>query len=216
MAAAGPPTATATGPEQRVWRVGLTGGIASGKTTVSKLFAALGVPIIDADEVARDVVAPGAPLLARIGEQFGTELIAPDGTLDRRALRDRVFAAPPLRLELEALLHPAIRAEMEARSRSAGGRYQIFAIPLLAERGRDARIDRVLVVDCSEELQRRRLRARDASTEAQVDAILGAQASRATRLAMADDVIHNEDGLGVVRDQVEKLHGIYIRLAAPS
>jgi len=194
--------------------VGLTGGIASGKTTVSKLFAALGVPIIDADEVSREVVAPGTTLLARIAAQFGPEIIASDGSLNRRALRERIFAEPALRLELEALTHPAIREAMEARSRIAGGRYQIFAIPLLAERGRDGRVDRVLVVDCSEALQRRRLQARDGSSPKEVEAILAAQASRSTRLAIADDVITNDGDLGALRIQVEKLHGEYLRLAA--
>jgi dephospho-CoA kinase len=200
----------------RPWRVGLTGGIASGKTTVSRLFAALGVPIIDADEVSRDLVAPGTPLLARLAQHFGPEILAPDATLDRRALRERVFRNPALRLELEALLHPAIRAEMESRSANAAGRYQIFAIPLLAEKGRDERIDRVLVVDCSEALQRQRLRARDGSSAAEVEAILAAQASRAARLAIADDVILNDDSLATVRDRVASLHTDYLRLAAAS
>jgi dephospho-CoA kinase len=200
----------------RRWRLGLTGGIASGKTTVSRLFAALGVPIIDADEVSRDIVAAGSPLLGQVARHFGPEILAADGGLNRRALRERVFKDPPLRLELEALLHPAIRAEMESRAARAAGRYQVFAIPLLAEKGRDDRIDRVLVVDCSEALQRRRLRARDGSSEAEVDAILAAQASRADRLAIADDVIRNDDDLGALRDRVSTLHSQYLRLAAAS
>lgn len=194
--------------------MGLTGGIASGKSTVSRLFEALGVPVIDADEVARAVVAPGTPLLARIAGRFGPGILAADGSLDRRALRARVFAEPALRRELESLTHPAIRDEMEARSRRAGGRYQIFAIPLLAEQGRSGRVDRVLVVDCSEALQRARLRARDGSSAAEVEAMLAAQATRADRLAIADDVILNEGDLGALRDRVQELHRDYVRLAS--
>lgn len=200
-----PPAALA-----RPWRVGLTGGIASGKTTVAKLFAALGVPVIDADEVAREIVEPGTPVLARIVARFGLEALGADGRLDRRALRSRVFADPALRRELEALTHPAIREAMERRAELAGGRYHLFVIPLLAEKGRDPRIDRVLVVDCAEALQRRRLQARDGSSAAEVEAILAAQAPRAARLAVADDVIRNDGDLEALRDAVESLHRDYV------
>jgi dephospho-CoA kinase len=201
-------------PIRRPWRVGLTGGIASGKTTVAKLFAALGVPVIDTDEIARAVVARGTPLLASIGERFGAAVIAPDGGLDRRALRDRVFADAQLRRELEALTHPAIRAEMEARSASAGGRYQLIVIPLLIETGAASQVNRVLVVDCAEDTQLRRLRARDGCSGEQAAAMLAAQAPRSARLAAADDVITNEGDLAALRDQVEQLHARYLELAA--
>lgn len=197
----------------RTLRVGLTGGIASGKTTVTKLFAALGVPIIDTDELAREVVQPGGPVLARIVERFGREVLGPDGRLDRAALRAQVFADPQARRDLEALTHPAILALMEERSRSAGGPYQILAIPLLVETGGRRYVDRVLVVDCDEALQIRRLQARDGSTLSEAQAILRAQASRAARLAAADDVIVNDGDLHSLRDQVEKLHGRYLELA---
>jgi dephospho-CoA kinase len=198
----------------RPLRVGLTGGIASGKSTVARLFAALGVPIIDADELAREVVAPGTPLLARVVERFGPRIVAADGTLDRRALRDLVFSDTAARADLESLLHPAIRAAMEERSARAGGTYQLLVIPLLIEQGRTDFVDRVLVVDCDEALQIRRLQARDGSTLEQARAILGAQASRAARLAGADDVIRNDGDLQALRVQVEHLHRGYQERAA--
>jgi len=194
-------------------RVGLTGGIASGKSTVSSLFAALGVPVIDTDQIARDVVAPGTPLLAQVIGRFGAELLSDAGELNRRALRARVFADPAQRAALEALLHPAIRAELERRAASAGGSYQILAIPLLVENNLGSSVDRVLLVDCPEELQLRRVQIRDAVTLAQARAVLAAQASRAARLAAADDVIVNDGDLQRLRGQVENLHTHYGTLA---
>jgi len=197
-------------------RVGLTGGIACGKSTVAKLFGALGVPIIDADEAAREVVAPGTALLVHIVERFGPGVIDADGGLNRRALRDIIFRNPSARADLEMLLHPAIRALMEEKSAAARGDYQLFVVPLLIETGgKQARdIDRVLVVDCDEELQVRRLQARDGSTVEQARAILGAQAPRAARLAEADDVVTNQGDLQALRTQVEALHLRYLQLAA--
>jgi dephospho-CoA kinase len=194
--------------------VGLTGGIASGKSTAAKFFGALGVPILDSDQVARDVVEPGQPPLERLVERFGRKILTPDGHLDRPALRDIVFSDPKARADLEALTHPAIGAAMEARSAAAGGPYQILVIPLLVEKNLASHVDRVLVVDCDEELQIRRLRDRDGSTPEQVQAILKAQAPRAARLKAADDVIHNDSDMSAVRDQVAALHGRYLELAA--
>jgi len=198
----------------RAFRVGLTGGIASGKSTAAKFFGALGVPILDSDQVARDVVEPGQPPLERLVERFGRKILTPDGHLDRPALRDIVFADPKARADLEALTHPAIGAAMEARSAAAGGPYQILVIPLLVEKNLAAHVDRVLVVDCDEELQIRRLRDRDGSTPEQVHAILKAQAPRAARIKAADDVIHNDTDMSAVRDQVAALHARYLDLAA--
>lgn len=196
-------------------RIGLTGGIASGKTTVARLFAALGIPVIDSDELAREVVAPGTAGLEAIRARFGPGVIQPDGTLDRRALRERVFADPAARRDLEAITHPAIRALMDRRSGEAGGPYQILAIPLLVEGGaRRPGIDRVLVVDCPEELQVRRVMLRDGSTEAGARAVLAAQAGRAARLAAADDVIVNDGDVAALRDRVEALDRHYRGLAA--
>jgi dephospho-CoA kinase len=197
----------------RVYRVGLTGGIASGKSTAAKFFGALGVPILDSDQVAREVVEPGQPPLERLVERFGRSILTPDGHLDRPALRDIVFADPRARADLEALTHPAIGAAMEARSAAAGGPYQILVIPLLVEKNLRSNVDRVLVIDCDQELQLRRLQARDGGNLAQAQAILQAQASRATRLKAADDVIRNDADMSAVRDQVTGLHTRYLELA---
>src|SRR5277367_1936716 len=140
----------------RAFRVGLTGGIASGKSTATKFFADLGVPIIDTDQVARDVVEPGQPPLERLVERFGNTILTEDGHLDRPALRNIVFSDPKARADLEALTHPAIGTALEARSALAGGPYQILVIPLLVEKNLKAHFDRVLVVDCDEALQIRR------------------------------------------------------------
>jgi dephospho-CoA kinase len=197
----------------RAFRVGLTGGIASGKSTAAKFFGALGVPILDSDQIARDVVEPGQPPLERLVERFGPKILTADGHLDRPALRDIVFSDPRARADLEALTHPAIGAAMEAHSAAAGGPYQILVIPLLVEKNLAAHVDRVLVVDCDEELQVRRLRDRDGTTPQQVQAILKAQAPRAARLKAADDVIHNDTDMSAVREQVAALHARYLELA---
>jgi dephospho-CoA kinase len=197
----------------RAYRVGLTGGVASGKSTAAKFFGDLGIPILDSDQVARDVVEPGQPPLERLVERFGPSILTPDGHLDRPALRDIVFSDPKARADLEALTHPAIGAAMEARSAVAGGPYQILVIPLLVEKSLRSQVDRVLVVDCDEALQLRRLRDRDGSTPVQARAILDAQASRAARLKSADDVISNEGSMDAVREQVVLLHARYLELA---
>ncbi len=196
-----------------MYRVGLTGGIASGKTTVSALFAALGVPVIDSDAIARDIVAPGEPALQAIVARFGAGVLQGDGHLDRRRLRSQVFADPDARRDLEAITHPAIRAEMDRRSAAAGGDYQILAIPLLVEGGGRGRVDRVLVVDCPEDLQRQRVMARDGSSEAEARAMIAAQAGREVRLAVADDVIVNAGDRAALRERVHALHRQYRKAA---
>jgi dephospho-CoA kinase len=197
----------------RTYRVGLTGGIASGKSTAAKFFGALGIPILDSDQIAREVVEPGQPPLERLVERFGPSILTPDGHLDRPALRNIVFSDPKARADLEALTHPAIGAAMEARSAEAGGPYQVLVIPLLVEKNLGSHVDRVLVVDCDEELQVRRLRDRDGSTPEEAQAILKAQVSRTTRLKAADDVIRNDADMSAVRDQVQTLHTRYLELA---
>lgn len=199
--------------KRRVFRVGLTGGIASGKSTVARLFEALGVPVIDTDVLAREVVAPGEPLLAQIAARFGAGVLTADGSLDRAALRAIVFADPSARTDLERLTHPAIRARLESLSAMLGGPYQLLVIPLLVETGGQTPVDRVLVVDSSEQLQIQRLQARDGTTLEQARQILAAQATREARLAMANDVIVNEGDLGAVRDRVASLHATYTNLA---
>jgi dephospho-CoA kinase len=194
-------------------RVGLTGGIASGKTTVARLFAARGVTVIDTDEIARDVVAPGSAVLARVVEAFGPEVLNPEGTLDRPRMRELVFADPERRAQLEAILHPAILEEMERRSASAPGPYHVLVVPLLIESDLVLRVDRVLVVDVSEATQLKRLLARDAESPSQALAILAAQVTPAERLARAHDVISNEGSLESLAAQVDELHVRYLALA---
>lgn len=195
--------------------IGLTGGIASGKSTVAEAFAQRGITIIDADIAARAVVAPGSPGLAAVIGQFGPTLLRPDGQLDRAALRERIFADTDARQRLEALLHPEIRQWMRAQFDAAGGAYAIVAIPLLAESGRQhwPWLQRVLVVDAPEALQRQRLAARDGSSPAQIDQIIGAQATRAQRLALADDVLVNSAGRQHIDAVVDRLDRRYRAMA---
>ena len=194
-------------------RIGLTGGIASGKSTVANLFAALGVPIVDTDVLAREVVEPGSPLLREITGHFGAQVLSGDGSLDRQELRKRIFADPAERQWLEALLHPAIRELTDARCEAASGPYVIVAIPLLVETAGSKRFDRVLVVDCDPELQLARLMARDGIRRDEALRMLAAQASRDERLAVADDVIRNDGDLASLRDQVAILHAGYVAAA---
>lgn len=194
-------------------RIGLTGGIASGKTTVAKLFADLGARIIDTDVIAREVVEPGQPALAAIRAEFGPSVIDDSGALDRPAMRELVFSDEDRRRTLEGILHPLIRDEAMRQSETAGGPYQVIVVPLLAASPLQDFVDRILVVDCDEETQLRRLLARDTETEAQARRILEAQSSRLERLAIANDVIHNDGDLSATREQVRQLHEIYLSLA---
>jgi dephospho-CoA kinase len=200
----------------RRWVLGLTGGVASGKSTVAAQFARLGVPVIDLDQVAREVVAPGSALLEEVFRRFGQDLRQPDGQLDRRALRARVFADAAQRRQLEALLHPAIRARTAELLAAAPGPYQIVVIPLLAESAERDRYDRVLVVDCDPAIQRARLASRDGIGAAQVEAMIAAQATRTQRLALADDVLVNDGGLDSLVARVGALHRQYLGLAQSS
>jgi len=195
--------------DPRPFRIGLTGGIASGKSVVANMFAELGGVVIDTDVIAREVVEPGHPALEEIREEFGPDVLNGDGTLNRRAMRDLVFSDPPLREKLEAILHPRIRDETFRQASEAGGPYQIIVVPLLAESPLKDYLDRILVVDCDESVQIRRLVDRDAETETQARRILDAQAGRKERLAIADDVIDNSGGLGATREQVVRLNEIY-------
>jgi dephospho-CoA kinase len=195
-------------------RIALTGGIASGKSTVAQMFGALGIPVIDADQVARDVVAPGTPLLGQVFDNFGAQLRRGDGSLDRTALRRLVFEDAGKRSQLEALLHPAIRARTEQLAAQAAGPYQIHVIPLLVETGAGSHYDRVLVVDCPQAVQLARLRSRDGCDTLQASAMLAAQASREARLAVADDVIVNDARPADLAPKVSALHQRYLALAA--
>ena len=194
--------------------IALTGGIASGKSAVAELFAAEGVPVLDTDQIARDVVEPGTPALGKLNAEFGPEILDATGRLDRKRMRELVFADPAKRKRLEAITHPAIRAELSQRSSAAGGIYQIHVIPLLVESGRSQAYERVLVVDTPESEQIRRLGDRDGADNAAAQRILDAQASREQRLSVADDVIVNTGTLDDLRRFVRTLHENYELLAA--
>ena len=198
-----------------MYRVGLTGGIGSGKSTVAELFAALGVPVIDTDVIAHRLTAPGGAALQAIRETFGDAVMQEDGTLDRTGLRRCVFADAAARHRLEAILHPLIRRGVEQALAALEGAYALIVIPLLVETGgyRDV-LNRVLVVDCPEELQIARAMARSGLEPGEVQAIIAAQAGRAERLAVADDVIVNTATPAALRAEVSLLHQRYLALAA--
>lgn len=195
--------------------IALTGGIASGKSVVSERLAALGARVLDADVLARELVMPGTPALAEIVDVFGLRMTAADGSLDRRALRERIFDDASARAELNAILHPRIRAGLRAQAaRTPPGRYAVLAIPLLVENRRHYDwVDRVLVVDAPRELQLARLLTRDGITPELAEAMLDAQATREQRLAIADDVVRNEGSLAALDDAVRALHERYSALA---
>ncbi len=193
-------------------RVGLTGGIASGKSTVADMFAELGVPVIDTDVIAREVVAAGEPALNDIRHEFGDKVFDDAGDLRRGALRRIVFADDDARERLETILHPRIQAVAYEQAAGAGGRYQLIVVPLLSKSPMRDFVDRILVVDCEEDTQIRRLMARDAESEGQARRMLAAQASRDERLKIADDVIRNDAELSATLEQVQALHHRYLAL----
>ncbi|TLY52630.1 MAG: dephospho-CoA kinase [Gammaproteobacteria bacterium] len=195
--------------------IALTGGIASGKTTVANAFAALGATLCDADVIARELVAPGQPALDEIVLTFGTDMLTPQGELDRRRMRERVFADDVARRKLESILHPRVRAELRARAQACSAPYCLLAIPLLAESdGAYDWIDRVLVVDVTPATQLARLMQRDSMTAEGAQRALAAQATRAQRLALADDVIDNSFLPEDLRAPVQRLHELYRELAS--
>jgi dephospho-CoA kinase len=202
--------------ERRPFVVVLTGGIAAGKSAVSQRFAALGVPVIDTDVIARQLVEPGQPALAAIVRTFGGDVLDGDGRLDRRRMRDLVFADPGRRQQLEAILHPAIGADVQRQVLALDAAYCILVIPLLAESGRYQWADRVLVVDVDEQTQIARVMARDRIGRGQAEAILAAQAGRQQRLALADDVIDNRGSPQQLDLAVAALHDRYRHLASSS
>lgn len=193
--------------------VGLTGGIASGKNLVASLFEAQGVDIVDADQVARDVVIPGSHGLARLVAHFGPQILDNDGSLARRRMRETVFADAAARQALEAILHPLIYAELARRKNLAASMYIMLMIPLLARTPMRKLVDRVLVVDAPESLQLERLKARDGITSELAGAMLAAQESREQRLAIADDILINADLPADLAKPVAELHARYLALA---
>lgn len=191
--------------------VGLTGGIGSGKSAAAEEFARLGASVVDTDAIAHELTRAGGGAIPEVERLFGAEVIGADGAMDRAKVRARVFADPAAKRALEALLHPMIRDESRRRIASAEGPYVLHVVPLLIESADyRMRVDRVLVVDCPEALQIERVRARSGLSEAQVRAILASQASRAERLAAADDVIDNGGSLDALREQVAALHRRYL------
>jgi dephospho-CoA kinase len=192
--------------------VGLTGGIASGKSYVAAGFQQLGVPLLDADIVSREVVAPPSPVLERIAERFGRSMLKADGTLDRAALRALVFADPQALRDLEALTHPAIRERIRQWLNAQTSAYCVVANAILIESGMDALVDRVLVVDAPRETQLARLLRRDAIDAAAAQRMLAAQVDRAARLARAHDVLDNSNDGVDLEAAIERLHSLYTRL----
>lgn len=199
--------------------IGLTGGIGSGKTRVADMFAARGAALIDTDLLAHEITAPGGSAIAPLLEAFGPRCLRPDGAMDRDAMRALVFSDPDAKARLEGITHPLIRQLTEARAaavRAAGQHpYLIYVVPLLVESGTwRARVGRVLVVDCQEDTQVARVMARNGFTRDQVQAIMQKQATRAARLAVADDVIDNDGPPDALAPQVERLDALYRTLSA--
>lgn len=195
--------------------VGLTGGIGSGKSLVAQLFAERGIAIVDSDAIARQLTAPGGAAIPALAARFGPQMVDASGALDRAAMRRRVFADPAERQQLEAILHPLIHAESRRRCQAATSPYVIVDVPLLVEGGgqRTGRYQRILVVDCPEDLQIARVAARNGHDEAAVRAIMAAQATRAERLAAADDVIVNDSDMDALAAAVAGLHQKYLEFS---
>lgn len=196
-----------------IWTVGLTGGIASGKSAASRVFESLGIPVLDADQTARDVVAPGTPALERIVQTFGQEILTPDGALDRAGLRRMVFNNASQRQALEAIVHPAVRQAMQQWRASQNAAYCVLAIPLLVESGLTTMTDRVLVIDVDEAVQRQRLMARDQIDAALAERMIRSQITRQDRLGAADDVVENHAGLAELESEIQDLHRRYLSLS---
>ncbi len=194
-------------------KVGLTGGIGTGKTAVSAHFRSLGVPVIDADELARSVVAVGSEGLNAVATVFGNDIINPDGNINRSALRKIVFSNPEKKRQLEDILHPRIRLEIQNQLNQIDAAYVILSIPLLTENHKHYHLDRILVVDVPVELQIMRAAERDNQSPEEIQDIINAQAPRESRLAMADDVIDNTGNIEELKTYVSQLHKKYMKLA---
>jgi dephospho-CoA kinase len=196
-----------------VFRVGLTGGIASGKSTVSTLFADLGITVIDADIIARELSQPGTPQYQQIVERFGSHYLLADGQLNRPALRKLLFSDAAAKTMLEQILHPAIRQQLLQQAENAKSRYCILSVPLLVEAKMQACVDRILVVDVGHQTQLTRLQTRDNLTFEEATLHLAAQSNREQRLQCAHDIIDNSDGIEKLKFQVTQLHALYCQLA---
>lgn len=194
--------------------VGLTGGIGSGKSAAAECFGAHGIVIVDADAVAHELTGPGGEAMAAIAAEFGARVITPDGALDRSAMRQRVFADPAARRQLEQILHPRIRTICDQRCAAASSPYALLVVPLLVESGTHRqRCQRLAVVDCPEEVQIARVMARNGMTRSEVERIMAAQATRAQRLAAADDIIDNSGAPAALAPQIAALNDKYLEMA---
>jgi dephospho-CoA kinase len=192
-------------------KIGLTGGIGSGKSTVSELFKKFGIPVIDADIIARDIVQFGQPALTQLEQAFGEDILQSDRTLNRAKLRSMVFSDPQLKSTLEQILHPLIKAEILSQCNKLQAPYCVISIPLLLESNMTDMIDRILVVDCPLNMQISRVRQRDQLDDNLINRIIASQVSRETRLAKADDVIDNSKNANQLAEQVKKLHNLYLK-----
>jgi dephospho-CoA kinase len=194
-------------------KVGLTGGIGCGKSTVAKIFADLNIPILDADEIAHRLVDKGQPALAQICREFGPDILRPDDSLNREKLRELVFSDPLQKQKLESILHPLIFSTIAAELERLTAPYCIISIPLLFETGMAHFVDRILVIDCPVETQVERVKARDKLTVERIQSIIDNQVSRTLRKANADDVIDNTGPDYRLAEQVKKLHNLYLSLS---
>ncbi|CAA9889872.1 dephospho-CoA kinase [Candidatus Methylobacter favarea] len=194
-------------------KIGLTGGIGCGKTTVARLFANLGTPVIDADEVAHQLVAVGQPALVVITQEFGESILNPDGSLNRNNLREQVFSNPEKKQKLEAILHPLVYKTIQSEIEKLNAPYCIICIPLLLETGMSRFVDRILVVDCPVEAQIARVKSRDNLSLQRIQSIIDSQVSRAFRKSKADDIIDNSETDYRLAEQVKKLHNLYHSLS---
>lgn len=193
-------------------KIGLTGGIGSGKTTAANLFIELGIPVIDADKIAHTLVNNGQPALREVEKKFGSTIINEDGSLDRNKLRDIVFSSPDKKKLLESILHPLVYKEMQRRMESLHSPYVILCIPLLLETGMQHLVDRTLVIDCPVETQFERVKQRNRLTDDRIFSIINAQISRTQRISAADDIINNTGSTSKLAEQIKKLHNLYISL----
>lgn len=202
-----------TAPKSKPLVVILTGGIAAGKSAVSERFAEKGIPVVDTDRIARELVRPGMPALDRIETVFGSEFLLSDGNLDRAKMRTEIFANPNSKRALEAILHPAIAKEVAERIEAINSPYCVLVVPLYTESTSYRWADLVLVVDVPERLQVERLTKRDGISKTEAERAIDAQANRQKRAALADDVIGNEGSLSQLDEKVEKLHRKYLALS---
>ena len=195
-------------------KIGLTGGIGSGKTSVARLFAGLGSPVLDADVIAHQLVAKGQPALVQIQQAFGSNIVKPDGSLDRSHLRELVFSDPGQKQKLEAILHPLVYKTLQAELEQLSAPYCIICIPLLFETNMPHFVDRILVVDCPVETQIERVKNRDHLSTERIESIIATQVSRTLRKSRADDLVDNSKTDSGLAEQVKKLHNLYISLSA--